>query len=138
MGFLEWSEEFEFGIPEIDGQHKRMLDVMNTFYDGLEKQDHEQHLLGLLDDVLDYVRYHFEEEERILAVIGYPSLGEQEKLHAVIDNKIQDFKDRIIEEKPISCDVVTTELGNWYRNHILNEDKKYVALYKRTLRNTVM
>ncbi len=38
MGFLQWSTKFELGIPEMDMQHKKWLEILNNFYDHLSEK----------------------------------------------------------------------------------------------------
>jgi len=63
--------------------------------------------------------------------IGYTALIEQKKMHHEIEAKIYEFKKKIQSDKPALSVSVTNELKNWFNNHILVEDKKYVELYKR-------
>jgi hemerythrin len=134
MAFMAWSSKYEFGIPEMDEQHRHWLELLNNFYDGLAEQNMKLHLLKLLEEAIDYTHYHFEEEEKSMQNIGYPALTEQKKLHAEIGKKSENFRYKVMDDKPIVSMSITNEIKSWFKNHILVEDKKYVELYKSTLR----
>jgi hemerythrin-like metal-binding protein len=129
MPFLTWSNEFEFGISEIDSQHHHWLDILNNFYDHLEGNNVKEHLLTLIDEAIDYTHYHFSEEEKLMNRIGYPAVDEQKAMHREIAEKILQFKKTIDADKPLVSMTVTHEFKDWFKHHILLEDKKYAQLY---------
>ncbi len=129
MPFMTWSKEFEFGIPDIDSQHRRWLDIMNMFYDQLEEKNLKDNLLKLIDNAIDYTKYHFSEEEKFMESIGYSQKDEQQKMHKEIVNKINGYKKTIEEGKSLVSMTVTQEFKGWFKNHILIEDKKYANTY---------
>ncbi len=129
MPFLVWSKEYEFGISEIDSQHRHWLDILNNFYDHLESANMKDHLLTLIDEAINYTHYHFFEEEKLMTGIGYPAIEEQKEMHREISKKIQGFKETIEADKALVSMTVTHEFKDWFRHHILEEDKKYARLY---------
>lgn len=131
MSFYKWSSDYEFGIPEIDEQHKHFLELLNRFYDGLIEQAEKDQLVALLNEAIDYSHYHFSEEEKLMQDIGYEALIDQKKMHSDIEDKIENFKDKIIMDKLVLSKAITNELKSLFDSHILIEDKKYVDLYKR-------
>jgi hemerythrin len=132
MALLIWQTEYDFGIPEIDRQHRRWIELLNAFYDGLQEREVKTRLLTMLDEAIDYTEYHFREEEAMMSGMGYEALADQMRLHAEIGEKIRQFRKKISEDKPIVSMAVTNEFKDWFKNHILGEDKKYVELYKKT------
>ncbi|MCK9171444.1 MAG: bacteriohemerythrin [Treponema sp.] len=131
MAFIKWSPDYEFGIPEMDEQHKHFADLLNRFYEGLVDQDTKDHLLILLNEAIDYTHYHFSEEVKMMQDIGYSALIEQKKMHSDIENRIEKFKQTILLNKPVLSMEVINEIKSWFTYHIQIEDKKYVELYKR-------
>jgi hemerythrin len=134
MAFIKWSADYEFGIPEIDKQHKHFVELLNRFYEGLVEQNTKDQLLVLLNEAIDYTHYHFSEEEKMMQDIGYAALMDQKKMHSDVEDKIENFKEKILMDKPVLSMTVINELKSWFDNHILIEDKKYVELYKRAIR----
>jgi hemerythrin len=131
MAFIKWSEDYEFGIPEIDEQHKHFVELLNHFYEGLIDQNAKHQLLILLNESIDYTHYHFSEEAKMMQDIGYSALIEQKKMHSDIENKIENFKEKILLNDPVLSMEVINEIKSWFIYHIQVEDKKYVELYKR-------
>lgn len=130
MAFMVWSKEFEIGIPEMDKQHQRWLELLNNFYDRLETSNMKDHLLRLIDEAIDYTQYHFSEEEKLMASIGYPAQNDQKKMHQDIRSKIAEYRQKIATDKPLMSMSVTNEFKGWFTHHILEEDRKYADMYK--------
>ncbi len=129
MSFMEWSGEYELGIPEMDRQHMRWLELLNAFYDHLSTGDFNQRLKKLVDEAYVYTQYHFSEEERLMSTIGYPAVEDQREMHRRIAEKILDFKQRIDAGQHVVSVTLTSELKSWFTQHIKVEDKKYAAMY---------
>jgi hemerythrin len=130
MAFMIWQPDYEFGIPDIDKQHKHFLDLLNRFYDGLAENNMKNHLVALLNEALDYAHYHFSEEERMMKDIGYGAILEQRKMHSSMESKIEEYKEKIVLDRIVVSLTMTNEFRGWFNDHILGEDKKYVDLYK--------
>lgn len=129
MGIFKWGAEYELGIPEMDKQHQRWIEIINGFYDNLERKDVDSKVLNMINDVLDYTNYHFTEEEKMMESIGYSELDEQKKMHELITVKMKEYKRKIESKELLLSITVTNELKDWLKNHILVEDKKYVKPY---------
>ncbi len=129
MGFMEWSTQYELGIPEIDEQHKKWLELLNQFYDGLSSDNVELLLPQMIAEASDYGKFHFGEEEKFMERIGYPKLDEQKALHRDIAAKISTFREKVERGQPLMSLSVTNEFKAWFREHILIEDKKISEYY---------
>ncbi len=131
MGVLIWSSDYEFGISEIDKQHKQWLSLWNTFYENLESENNKEQLLKILDKAIDYTQYHFNKEESFMSDIGYPSLLNQKEQHKEIADKIYNLRKKLETNQPIVMISITNEFKLWFNKHILIEDKKYAEMYKK-------
>ena len=119
MGIFKWGAEYELGIPEMDKQHQRWIEIINGFYDNLERKDVDSKVLNMINDVLDYTNYHFTEEEKMMESIGYSELDEQKKMHELITVKMKEYKRKIESKELLLSMTVTNEMKEWLKNHIL-------------------
>ena len=60
---LEWRDEFLVGVAEIDEEHKELVASMNRLAAKIKSEDPSgiDEILAFLED---YVRFHFDNEER--------------------------------------------------------------------------
>ncbi len=129
MKFMEWSPKFELGIPDIDKQHQRWLEILNNFYEKMDNNEMTENLKILIGEVLEYTNYHFKEEETFMDSIHYPEIESHKKRHIDVINTIQEYQKKAETGKIIISMTLTSELKNWFKEHILIEDKKYSDFY---------
>jgi len=129
MGFLTWNSSYEIGIPEMDAQHKKWLEILNEFYDQLNSEEIGAKAKVLCEKAIEYTKFHFSEEEKLMSSMGYPAISEQKAMHASIRNSIEEFNDKLEHGRTVVTFTITNEMKNWFSNHILIEDKKYAQLY---------
>ena len=70
MAHLVWSADLDTGIGEIDRQHQRIAQYINTLYN-LRSSPDRQALSQVIADTADYTESHFVFEENLLEQAGY-------------------------------------------------------------------
>jgi hemerythrin len=124
---VEWDDQYLIGIPRIDEQHKKLIDMTNELYLGCLKGDDaaKVYFLKTIHEAVDYVRFHFSTEEKILGRINYPDFTAHKKEH-------EDFAREIIQQvqafqqgKKFVPNVFVRFLRDWVLAHIAVSDKRY-------------
>lgn len=131
MPFMVWNESYKIGVPEMDEQHQRWLALLNEFYDHVKEGASSENLTKLLKGAMDYTDFHFAEEERFMGSIGYPGIDQQRARHQDIRNHLQEYYRKLQDRKVVISLPVTTEMKNWFNQHILVEDKQYAEFVHR-------
>jgi diguanylate cyclase (GGDEF)-like protein/hemerythrin-like metal-binding protein/PAS domain S-box-containing protein len=122
-----WDSQFETGLPELDRQHKHLVDLVNSLAGMLSTETWpiEGTLLSIFDELADYITFHFSYEEMLMSTI---SASKSEKAHKQAH---EDFKRRLEESR---CEVETapfettgtllTFLSRWLMFHIVGTDRR--------------
>jgi hemerythrin-like metal-binding domain len=131
MSFITWSLKYEFGIPEMDQQHRFWIELVNHMYKEFKEQNDKDLVHAMFNTAIDYIHYHFSEEERMMQIIGYSALREQQKEHAEIGAVVEHLRKDIRSGNIIISQHIINKLRILFAQHILFEDKKYVEQYKR-------
>ena len=131
MAFFEWTDELSVKIKEIDDQHKKLIDMINDFYDGIQNKASKDNLVNLISSMADYTVYHFEKEESYMVKFNYENIDEHHKLHKGFVDKVLDLKNRLDTGKLVISIEVTSFLKDWLKEHIMGEDPKYVELFQK-------
>lgn len=137
-GWIKWEDRFKTGYKRIDNQHKELINIINDLYEiGVNRDITDDQIKKSFNSIIkrtvDYATYHFNYEENIMKAINYSV----SKNHI---NKHRSFSLKIVEEvtkyengdKLVIKDFIEF-LKNWLINHILIEDKKFIAELKNTL-----
>jgi hemerythrin len=120
-----WSDEFLVGVPEIDGQHRRLVDMISAFYAALtDKRPAKQALGELLRGLVDYTGYHFATEERLMELSRFPSSEAHRERHADFVRRAGDMMDRFSRGQLVLSIEATAFLREWLTEHILVSDKE--------------
>ncbi len=123
---LAWNASYSVGVPELDDQHRRLIELINqvgddygprnSFTDGLF---HE-----VLRDMFDYTQVHFQAEEDHLRRIAYPQLAAHEREHATFTARVMEFIDAARHGRQ-DRKGIHGFLLNWLVSHILESDMRY-------------
>lgn len=132
MTYLDWSEDLVTGIEVIDGQHRRIVDMINQLH--LVQQGAEPQKVGqVIDELVDYTISHFAFEEAMLEEAGYVFTKAHKRVHEVFIKRVHEYRARFIQGEDITEELKGL-LGRWLFGHIRNEDKNYVTAVSEKLR----
>lgn len=115
---IQWSAEFEIGIPIVDVQHKRLVEIANNIY--LLKSSPKR-WWGALDDLMAYIQYHFSLEERLMGEADFDGLAAHRLAHESLAEQVADlWQARATATPEQALDL----LMGWVLNHILTCDRE--------------
>lgn len=128
---MQWSEELNTGIAEIDSQNRRIADFINTLEEARSSADRDK-IAVVLNELLDFVVNHFLFEEHLMAAANYEGLPMHEKIHEIFAKRLADLRGRFARGEVI-CDDLLVMLNNWVQNHVRDEDMRYAASVRRKI-----
>ena len=134
MTFFCWDENFTTDIQEFDEHHKQLVHLFNDLYEKVfkcEDIDDERKLTqDTLNSLLDYMRYHFTAEEKLMENLDYPGYAEHKQQHDYYVDAVHKILVEHQEGRAALSFAVFTLLKDWIVTHILGEDKEYVQFFK--------
>eukprot|EP00906_Rhabdomonas_costata_P016841 RCo024196 len=118
---IQWSEEFSIGIPLIDSQHRRLVEMSEGLRLAIVEGCPRSTLLKILKDLVGYCGDHFTCEEMLMQTVGYSKLSSHVPLHRQFTDQVlrwfEEFQAGNLEPQ-----TVLQALVQWLVNHILRED----------------
>jgi hemerythrin len=125
--FVEWDDRYSLGIPLIDDQHKHLIELTNGLYACCVRggEDIQACFRDAVRGTVDYVKYHFTAEERMLVNINYPGFIMHKKEHEGFILKILQDAKEFEEGKKFVPNNFVRYLKDWILAHIAVEDRKY-------------
>lgn len=127
MALINWNETYSVKVKEIDGQHKKLVDIINELHDKMKEGKGKQVLEKLLNELLDYTVLHFAFEEKLLNTNNYPDYKNHVKLHSDLIDEVKAFRKKHDSGNAMLSLELMDFLKRWLVEHILNSDKKYSA-----------
>ena len=128
MALLVWLPELDTGIDEIDKQHRRIVEYINTLHE--LRTTHDREALGeVIGEMVDYTISHFAFEESLIESAGYLFSGPHKKVHELFTRRVSELQSRFDAGEDVTAELHGM-LSRWLFNHIRNEDHGYVDAVK--------
>ena len=130
---IEWTKELELGIPEVDKQHKWLVDLINRINDSLQRNSAQNIISTYVNSLIHYTNFHFGAEETMLENAGFSNLNDHKAEHVKFVDMVTKRKEEYDNGDTESIIKLLTFLNSWLTKHILVEDKSYVPEVKNSL-----
>lgn len=125
MPIVEWNDSFLVGVEPFDEHHKHLVDLLNRSYNELEHDAPPESCGELLDELSDYVSYHFVREELWMMESSYPRYEQHIAEHNSYIQRLQGFQQDYKKGKAETSLEIFTFLRRWLIEHILKSDADY-------------
>lgn len=125
MLLIKWDNElFSVGVEFIDNQHQQLINYINDLSKAIEASKESEIIDALFEQLYDYTKYHFREEEKYL----YRLKDSDVKLHKLQHKHFIEEIDRLKKESDFksSASYLLDFLADWLVSHIQEEDKKFI------------
>lgn len=120
---MQWKDAYSVGIQEIDDHHKHLLKLFSQIERSVKLRCGWKEVIYDLVDLKVFARRHFEFEEGLMRMYGYPQLKEHEGSHQLFFTKLGEIESKSIPE--IAQSELIKFLCDWLKTHISGEDKGY-------------
>jgi len=120
---MKWQKDYNIGITVVDEQHEKLCGMLTNLETSINSDDVYLAMRDILKALVEYTKYHFEEEEKLMQRISYPDFERHKKLHKDLVDEIVTILVDLKNGKEISVFELKTFLQKWLMDHILVEDK---------------
>lgn len=121
---LNWSKIYQTGHPQIDAQHKRIVDEMNRLHVMVENREDIGKIKGVLDFLDKYVASHFAYEEKCVEEFKCPNAEKNKEAHAEFMERVKEIQELSKDHELTHPEVLDVyyEMIFWIKDHILEVD----------------
>lgn len=122
-----WNDRFVTGIPDVDKQHRHLVDLLNTLVSRMAFGDTGLTISAILDELKRYAEFHFRSEEAV-----WKEVFAGDEWEARHEESHQQFVVEILEleTQSISCSsdrmlkTLIRFLTHWLALHIIEQDMR--------------
>lgn len=121
------------GFQKIEAQHKKLEELMNRVCQTLKKQHRaddygSDELSGVLTKMLEFVRFHFVEEEKLMRDCSFDGFQSHKRSHRVLLVKLVELeRETFIFDESTKKELLRFLEGDFYYH--ITEDRK---IWKKT------
>ncbi|MBW4056838.1 MAG: hemerythrin family protein [Proteobacteria bacterium] len=124
MPTIEWNPQYNVGMKKFDDDHQKLVQLLNKTYDLFMHNEPKNNVMMVINDLVDYSKYHFAEEERLMKETRYPGLEMQSYQHDIFSKRVIEFQDNYHNGVADLSLEIFTFLKAWLINHIVDSDKE--------------
>jgi len=129
IDIFPWDDNFNTGLPKIDEQHHKLVQLLNTLAGHVAFQTASPQLGAVFDQLADYAAYHFTTEEAIWRefLAGDPSETQHQATHHAFVQEVSRMRAEL-GSRPLAelAEETLGFLARWLASHILETDR-YMA-----------
>ncbi|HPT28171.1 MAG TPA: bacteriohemerythrin [Bryobacteraceae bacterium] len=130
MAFIEWKPAYSVQVEDLDRQHQRLVELINSLHDAMKIGAPRQALERIVSDLVAYTRFHFQTEERLMQFHGFPLLSEHLREHESLTTTVVRFQEDLHAGRVAVSIPLMQFLKSWLTGHILGSDVQYAPYMK--------
>lgn len=126
MTFMAWDTSLETRIPHIDQQHQKLVAMINDLDHSVQDGTGGLLISYVLQELIRYVKEHFEDEEQLMMRYNFPELGSHRKEHDLFVEQLKHIHAEFQDGDALSRSVLDF-LKDWLVLHIKGTDQAYAV-----------
>jgi hemerythrin-like metal-binding protein len=127
MAYMEWQPALEIGHPQIDAEHRSLVETLNRLHRAVDQgRDHEE-IEQVLVFLRDYTVTHFAAEEALMIRHQYPGASAHFTAHVNLVMQVSDLLAAFRAGQAVLTESVLVFLEGWLLDHIQGLDKEFAG-----------
>jgi len=122
MALIEWKPEFSLGMPEVDTEHRDLIDIINRLYEKIQSRQNPATIVDFLAELRACATKHFVHEEQVMQRRGYSAYDEHRADHARLLDELDTMMNDLQNEGLREDDTIADRLHDWFCNHFKTYD----------------
>lgn len=128
MALIEWKDEYSVGVPDVDEEHRGLIELINNLYDTVRAGKHDPDVSAFLGEIYARIASHFALEELLMRRHDYDEYQDHKSDHEELLEDIRDIMDEYEEGRVPDVESLAHRLDAWFSEHFRTRDAR---LHKR-------
>jgi hemerythrin len=122
---IPWNENFSVNEEFIDQQNRKMLAIINDYYESMQKGTALTVFESIIERIIDYSKTLHKYEEELMKSIGFSDLQAHQQAHIDLTSRAEQELEKYRRDKSnYSYHDLSALLKEWLVRHILTQDQK--------------
>ncbi len=130
MALIEWTPALEVGLEEMDRQHRQLVKILNELHQAMQAGGRQRDLVRVMDELIQYTKFHFSTEERLMAEAAYPGLPRHKQTHQALTAKVEEYAAGVLKGRATISLSILQFLKEWLNRHILGTDREFAEFVR--------
>ena len=124
MTLIEWKEQYSLGVPEVDHEHRELIELINALYASVMNADADVTVVDFLGELYARIGAHFALEEKVMRDNEYDEYGEHKIDHERLLDDIRDLMDDYEDGDYVDVEAFGKRLDEWFGTHFRTRDAR--------------
>lgn len=89
--FIIWTQALSVSSAHLDGQHTRLMAIINDLCNAVQEDKQAEVLESLLEEIWQYTQTHFRDEESLMRKAGFPEIAVHKRTHGEMIGKTREI-----------------------------------------------
>lgn len=125
MGTIRWRDSYSTGVKQFDDEHLKIVQLINAMFEAVRDKATESQINEILEELIAYTGYHFENEEKAMAEANFEELEQHRLEHEKLKSETLKFEKLLEDDLNNGTKKLYRFLREWLTEHILESDMKY-------------
>ena len=121
---ITWHDEYNVNVSEIDAQPQNLARLVNELNAAVELDMEFKVLRKKLSELIANTRIHFDTEEELMRLNGYPHYSEHKVEHDALISYLEDTESRMLMGKKFNFHLNFNISCDCFISHMNESDKK--------------
>ena len=124
MALIEWKDEFATGVPDVDSEHRQLIDLINALHVAMLRKDVTYTVMDFLGQIYARISGHFALEEKIMRERRYDQYEDHKADHERLLDELRDIMDDYEEHAYFSDEEFARQIDAWFSEHFRTRDAR--------------
>ncbi len=125
MVLIEWRNEFETGIAEVDHEHRELIALINELHEQIGADAPHNTVSDFLGEVFAKISAHFALEETVMRKHDYDQYAEHKADHEKLLDDLRDIMDEFDGGADTNYKAALgAAVRDWFVNHFKTKDAR--------------
>ena len=124
MSLIKWKDEFNVGVPSIDYEHQKLIELINQLNEMAQWGDSYDNVIDALGEIHVQISAHFALEEKIMRDLRYDDYAGHKADHENLLDELRDIMDQVDDDGGYDESRLGDELNRWFSVHFRTHDAR--------------
>lgn len=133
MSYIDWTDTLSIRVPEMDNQHRQLVQMLNEFHDAMKAGNGRNTVGPIVTRLINYAKTHLANEEKFLESINYAFINSHKTEHRRLTEQVLDLQAKFNTGDMTVAPKLMNFLRDWLVNHIQKVDRMYGDYYVKSM-----
>ena len=124
MSLIEWKDDFNLGIEDVDSEHRDLVALINALHEAMLAGAGRADVVEGISEIYALVSAHFAREEAFMRDTRYLAFAEHKEDHEVLLDDLREIIEQVRAGGGYAEARLSADLQYWFSEHFRTHDAR--------------